>query len=310
MEHAENAMPATLNDASLPLVSIGIVTYNQKDFLRECIESALAQDYPHLEIVVADDGSKDGTHEMLRDYQARYPGKFVLRLAERNQGITANSNAAHFACTGKYIAWMGGDDLLLPSKIRRQVEFMEAHPDCTLCYHNLDVFQSDTDQTLFLFNARFHPEGDVRTAIRHGTFNGACSTMVRRDKTPARGFNPAIPMASDWLYWVETLHHGGSVRYLDEVLGRYRRHGGNVTASGQHRLAQTHVDHLSSCQYILALDIDYLDDVMHAYSQKLLALRQHAHFAKFAWYSFVLSPSLKGAVRLLLYYISLGKIRK
>ena len=125
-------MPATLNDTKLPLVSISIITYNQKDFLRECIESALAQDYPHLEIVVADDGSKDGTHEMLHDYQARYPDKFVLRLAERNQGITANSNAAHFACTGKYIAWMGGDDLLLPGKIRRQVEFMVALPVCTL----------------------------------------------------------------------------------------------------------------------------------------------------------------------------------
>ncbi len=101
---------------NLPLVSVAVITYNQKEFLRECIESILAQDYPNLEIVIADDASSDGTQDMLRDYDVQFPDKFVLKLAGRNQGITANSNEAHFACTGKYIAWMGGDDLMLPGK--------------------------------------------------------------------------------------------------------------------------------------------------------------------------------------------------
>ena len=58
-----------------PLVSVAIITFNQAEFLRECIESVLQQDYANLEIVVADDGSTDGTQEMLRDYDRNHPEK-------------------------------------------------------------------------------------------------------------------------------------------------------------------------------------------------------------------------------------------
>ena len=157
-----------------PLVNIAIITYNQKEFLRECIESCLNQDYKNIQIVVADDCSTDGTKEMLLDYEKKYPDKFILCLSESNRGITANSNSAHFACTGKYIAWMGGDDLMLPTKLSKQVAYMEKNPECTICYHDLDVFQSETDETLYLFSEKSKPrQGDVRVAIKYGTFNGA-----------------------------------------------------------------------------------------------------------------------------------------
>ncbi|MDA3875882.1 MAG: glycosyltransferase family 2 protein, partial [Halothiobacillus sp.] len=187
-----------MSEENLPLVNVAVITYNQKEFLRECIESILMQDYSNLEIVIADDGSTDGTQDMLREYEQKYPDKFVLKLAEKNRGITANSNAAHFACTGKYIAWMGGDDLMLPQKISKQVAYMEANPDCTICYHDLEVFDSESNKILHYFSKRNKPhQGDVRTSIKYGAFNGACSVMVRAEKTPVRGFNLLLPVASD-----------------------------------------------------------------------------------------------------------------
>ena len=107
-------------ESNMPLVSVAIITYNQKEYLRECIESILEQDYDNIEIVVSDDCSTDGTQEMLKEYDRKYPNKFVLKLSDKNQGITQNSNLAHFACSGKYIAWMGGDDLMLPEKIKKK----------------------------------------------------------------------------------------------------------------------------------------------------------------------------------------------
>jgi glycosyltransferase involved in cell wall biosynthesis len=215
-----------------PKVSVTVITYNQKPFLIECIASILDQGYPNLEIVVGDDGSTDGTREMLLDWHARLPNTFVLRLAERNRGITANNNAVFHACTGEYIAWMGGDDLMLSGKLERQVGWLETHRDAAICYHDLDVFESSTGRSIARFNDPRGPNpprvGGAEVVVEHGTFMGACSVVTRRSACPPHGFDPRIPTASDWLFWIETALNG-RVEYIDEILGRYRRHTQNVT---------------------------------------------------------------------------------
>jgi len=292
-----------------PLVSVAIITYNQKKFLAECIESVLAQDYPNIEIIVADDCSTDGTQEMLRKYSERHPGKFILKLANKNQGITLNSNVAHFACSGKYIAWMGGDDLMLPGKISKQVKHMEKNPDCTICYHNLDVFQSETNETLRLKNGRKTSlNGDVRTAIKFGAFNGACSNMVRRSKTPPNGFNLSLPVASDWLYWVETLANGGNLFFINEVLGRQRRHENNVTKQ-QPYITQHELDHLVSCQIIMARYPQYLSECFFVYSRRLLDLRFKLNYFKVLKTSLAINFRLKPFVAIVIYLLSFKKVK-
>lgn len=239
--------------ADLPLVSVPIVTYNQAAFLREAIDSVLAQDYPNLEIVVADDGSPDGTPDLVREYARAHPGRFVLSLSPVNEGITRNQNRAMQTCTGKYVAWLAGDDLFLPGKISKQVAFMEANPDHAICYHDLDVFQSETGATIRRFSELDRPRtGDVRTLVRYGAFNGAVSNMVRRDAQPP-SFDPRIPIASDWLYFVDCLLGGGKIGYIPEVLGRYRRHDANVTTGTAKAPSLRELqDHLFSCESILS----------------------------------------------------------
>jgi glycosyltransferase involved in cell wall biosynthesis len=292
-----------------PLVDIAIVTYNQVKFLEECIESCLSQDYPNFQIVVADDGSSDGTHELLTQYSDRYPGKFILRLSKVNKGITNNSNSAHFACSGKYIAWMGGDDLMMPGKIMRQVDFMESNPDCTISYHNLDVFDSDTNKTIYFFNEKNKFEGDFSTCIKNGAFNGACSTMVRRDKVPENGFCQYLPVASDWLYWIETLANGGSINYIDEVLGRYRRHSGNVTAELGSKISQNDLDHLLCCQLLIRKFPENFDDVMSNYGRLLLGIRNKVNYTSALKFGFLLRPSVVPLGAFLLNLITLGRYK-
>lgn len=292
----------------LPLVSVAIITYNQKEYLKECIESVLEQDYDNIEIVVADDCSTDGTQQMLEEYDRKYPNKFVLKLSDKNQGITKNSNLAHFACSGKYIAWMGGDDLMLPEKIKKQVEYMEKNPECTICYHNLEVFQSETNKTLYYFNEKYKYIGDVYASIKYGTFNGACSTMARKDKTPKHGFNELIPVASDWLYWVESLHNGGTITYIDEILGRYRRHDNNITKKTSN-IAQNQIDHLNSCHIILQLDKKYFKAVYFRYSIILRSLRHQLNYTEALLQSLKSNFNLKAFFALVLYLISLKRVK-
>lgn len=233
---AARQSPSGRPSEPLPKVSVAIITYNQHDFLRACIESVMAQDYPHVEFVVADDGSSDGTQEYLRELHRRFPDRVIISLSVDNRGITRNSNAALAACTGKYIAWLGGDDLMLPGKLRKQVEYLESRPDHVICYHDLDVFDSATGKSLKRFNSgpgsAYPYEGSVERLVEYGTFLGACSVMVRRSACPPHGFDERIPIASDWLFWIETAVNG-KIGYLDEVLGRYRRHAANVSATSR-----------------------------------------------------------------------------
>ncbi|MCH9695877.1 MAG: glycosyltransferase [Gammaproteobacteria bacterium] len=245
--------PAAAKTGNLPLVSVAIIAYNQKDLLRECLETIVSQDYGNIEIVVADDCSTDGTQEFLRAYSATCPRKMVLQLAEQNRGITPNSNAAHFSCSGKYIAWMGGDDLMLPGKISAQVQVMEKDPSISICYHDLDVFDSASDRSLGLFSETSKPRtGGFLDVVAYGTFNGGCATMVRRSSTPEKGFDERLPIASDWKFWMDTVKCGGEIHYISKVLGRYRRHEGNVTGSSKKVPLANHQDHLAAIGYLMS----------------------------------------------------------
>lgn len=212
----------------MPKVSIAIITYNQREFIPETLESVLEQDYDDFEIIVADDGSTDGSQELLLDYQRRYPDKIKLVLAEHNQGITKNCNTAFFACTGEYIAWLGGDDLFYPGKLSAQVAALEANRDGSLCYHPVKVFDSDSGQTLATLNLEDPPKRSLAEVLWAGVGIASSSVMVRRACCPAGGFDESIPVASDWLFYLETLYHGLALR-IDGVYGGYRRHSNNAT---------------------------------------------------------------------------------
>lgn len=300
-----------MNNNNLPLVSVAIITYNQKEYLEECIESILIQDYENIQIVVADDCSQDGTQLMLKEYELQYPNKFVLLLADENLGITKNSNKAHFACSGKYVFWIGGDDIMLPKKMKKQVEYMEANPTCTICYHNLDVFESSTNETLyFMNNKRNSFVGDFKSVVSKGTFNGACATVVRNQMTPKNGFDERIPIASDWLYWMQTLLNGGEIHYIDEVLGRYRRHDNNITSNISNFNGQ--IDHLNSCNILLIESPQYSKEILKGYYEIIRSLRIYDKKNYYNWLisSINFNVNMKSLLLLFIYYISFGKIKK
>ncbi|MBL4608249.1 MAG: glycosyltransferase [Pseudomonadales bacterium] len=298
-----------MGNRDLPLVSVAVITYNQKKFLKECIESILCQDYQNIEIVISDDASTDGTQEMLRGYEEQYPGKFVLKLAKDNQGITANSNVANFSCSGKYIAWMGGDDLMLPGKLSKQVRFMEKNLECAICYHDLDVFDNDTNKTLYLFSEKNKPrEGDVRVSIKYSVFNGACSSMVRLNQTPKEGFNQLLPVASDRLYWVEVLASGGNISYIPEVLGRYRRHSGNVT-NKKIGVSQNTVDHFNSCSFMLSKYPEYFSEIVYCYGILIRSERHNLPYFSSLITCFKLTSDIFSLGAIFIFCLTLGFVK-
>lgn len=300
-----------MHNKANPLVSVAIITYNQKEFLKEAIESVLLQNYEPLQIVVGDDGSSDGTHELLEEYKKIYPGKFVLYLGKTNVGLTNNSNLVQDRCMGKYVAWLGGDDLMLPLKIIKQVEFLEKHPNHNIVYHNLDVFESSSNKHLYFFNrVKDKHFGGIQTMIKHGTFNGACSSMYRRSAAPpSPSFNPILPVASDWLYSVEHLGNGARIGFIDDVLGRYRRHSHNVSNSKSPLAMQGFTDTINSAEILLKKYPAYKKEVYYWYSTFYRGRRRVEYIKNLKKSLSYNMFNIKSVIMLMVHYLSFKRIK-
>jgi glycosyltransferase involved in cell wall biosynthesis len=130
-----------------PLISVLIPTYNCAQYIREAIDSVLAQDYDNLEIIVVDDGSNDNTKEIVMAYcrgvacnASTCNASTVKYFYKENGGISSARNACLEHASGEYIAWCDSDDYWLQGKLRAQMEYFEEHPDCQVVFTRYENF--------------------------------------------------------------------------------------------------------------------------------------------------------------------------
>lgn len=110
-----------------PLISVIIPSYNHADYVCQAVESALVQSYPHLEVIVVDDGSTDDTKERLVPFSNR-----IRYVHQRNQGLSAARNRGINEAQGEYIAFLDSDDAFHPRKLELQAAYLIAQPDIAL----------------------------------------------------------------------------------------------------------------------------------------------------------------------------------
>jgi glycosyltransferase involved in cell wall biosynthesis len=124
-----------------PVVSVCLITYNQAPYVKLALESILAQDFVGpWEIVIADDVSSDGTQDILKDYSLRFPNLIRILDRPKNLGPGPNFIDLLLQAKGKYIAYLEGDDYWTdPSKLSKQVAYLDAHPSTVLTWHNYHI---------------------------------------------------------------------------------------------------------------------------------------------------------------------------
>ncbi|MEZ4508372.1 MAG: glycosyltransferase [Eubacteriales bacterium] len=131
-----------------PLVTVILPTHNHVLFIAQAIESVLMQqtDYP-FDILLHDDASTDGTADICREYAAKYPEKITLIAQTVNQYTIdrrIQSQSLIPRVTAKYTAILDGDDFWIdPKKLQKQLDYLESHPDCTLCIGGADLVDCD-----------------------------------------------------------------------------------------------------------------------------------------------------------------------
>ncbi len=232
---------------SSPLVSVFMPAYNQVEFVGEALQSAIEQDYPNLQVVAVDDGSIDGTADIISDYARKYPDRVTAIVGLPHLGLTRNCNRTLQACSGQYVAFHAGDDLFLPGKISKQVEWMEQDDRRVLCGHEVEVFDSITGRTLYVQRPHIRKGYGASAFVRCGAFVYGQSIMLRSSAMPPSGFDERLPVSSDVKFWIDCLAKSrGEFGCLAGVYSRYRRHGRNVTD-----LRVDHIlDHLQSLDII------------------------------------------------------------
>ena len=124
------------------LLSIITPSFNHASYIRQTIESVLAQDYPAVEHIVVDGGSTDGTVEILREYGARHPDRFRwVSEPDRGQSHAFNKGLA-MAC-GEFIGWQNSDDYYYPNVFAEAIRYLMAHPEAAAVYSDLHVLDAD-----------------------------------------------------------------------------------------------------------------------------------------------------------------------
>lgn len=214
-----------------PLVSILIPVYNQENLVRETLMSVFSQKYTNIEVLIGDDNSCDSTVEEVYSCISSAPEGIHCKVfcSSQNQGISANLNRLISEAKGEFISFLGGDDLMFADKLSKQIDFMLRNPECTICYHDMMLFDSDTQEQMHLYSKRHPPrEGGVDMLIKYGSFNCGSSNIIRMKQKVY--CDERIKFASDWLHFISCLEvNKGKICYLSECLGGYRRHSGNIT---------------------------------------------------------------------------------
>lgn len=224
----------------LPLVTIVTPTYNQADYLPEAIDSVLSQDYPNIEYIVIDDGSKDHTRSVLKQYSGQFRWE-----SQENMGQAATLNKGWEKAKGEYISYLSSDDILYKSAIRDLVEFINkdtsvamVYPDCNL----IDPYSKTIKKSV----AKLFDYDEMVIKQECGIGPGA---LFRRDCLARVGmWQPSLKLAPDREFWMRVGLYG-SIKMLRKTLAGYRMHPCSISYSD--------VNPIVAKEYLQVLDAYY-----------------------------------------------------
>jgi glycosyltransferase involved in cell wall biosynthesis len=225
-------------------ISVVVTCYNQGHFLRDAIESVLAQTYPTCEIIVVDDGSTDDTAAVARSY----PG--IRYIYQKNQGLSAARNAGWRACTGDFVVFLDADDRLLPEALSAGAGCLEAHRECAFVSGHFRYINADG--TLLREFSPVHIDRDHYRAFLKGNFIAMHATVMYRLTVLHQmgGFDTSLDACEDYdLYLRIARCH--PVCCHQTIVAEYRQHSGNMSANAALML-RTAVDVLRSQQAFVA----------------------------------------------------------
>jgi len=209
-------------------VDIIIPCYNTGAYLRQAIDSCLAQTYPAIDILVVDDGSTDDTKEIVDSYEG-----VVGYFHQENKGLPSARNAGIEHTLNEYVCILDADDVILPSKVADQVVFLHGRPEVGLVHSKVLTFSGDDLRHPVAENWRPHITWE-NYLDPLSVFCALCpsSVMIRRTVLERFRFPEDMTFGcEDWWFWAKCALDGVIINYLPKVHTLYRFHPGSMSGN-------------------------------------------------------------------------------
>jgi len=210
-----------MTDSFLPLVSILTPSFNQARYLEATIQSVLSQDYPHIEYMIVDGGSNDGTVDVIKKYQS----KLAWWVSEKDKGQTDAINKGFARANGEILAWLNSDDTYEPGAVSVAVRYLQEHPQVGMVYGDCN-FINETGRVIGKF-------GSAQTSyrlLRQGYSHIPQQTMFfRADLWKQVGpLDPSFYFAMDYDLWTRIAARS-EIKYVPQTLANFRLHTSGKT---------------------------------------------------------------------------------
>jgi len=224
-----------------PIVSIIIPVFNKVTYIRETLDSALVQTYTNTEIILVDDGSSDGSFEILKTYFEKYPHKIIL-IDQENQGVSAANNAGLKVAKGEYIQFLDADDLLSPDKIENQIGLLSRQSPEVMATCEWVMFQ---DNPSLYSRIPYGVFQDFKRGLdlilqfwNHQEMMQPASYLTHRSMIEKAGiWNESLSINQDGEYFARVLAFTDKVLYEAECKVYYRTPGINNVSQQKSRTA-------------------------------------------------------------------------
>jgi glycosyltransferase involved in cell wall biosynthesis len=240
-------------------ISVVIPCYNSEHTIRETLESVLAQTYHDFEVIVVDDGSTDGSKDVILSF-----GDRVRYIYQQNAGQSAARNAGIREARGEYIAFIDADDLWFPEKLEKQDKCLQEN-NVLWCYCDCMFFRDSDHKNIGKYSQLLYSpkQGLILQALFMGNCIASLTPIINKKLLFDSGLfdeTPAIRSREDWDQWLRVAALA-EVAYTPEVLAKYRVHAGSITYAEDPQ--EAFESHVAVIEKITAL-----------YPQELLPLKQ------------------------------------
>jgi glycosyltransferase involved in cell wall biosynthesis len=203
----------------LPLVSVVTPCYNMAGYLKEALESILAQDYPNLELIVVDGGSTDGTVGLLRLYSER-----LRWVSEADHGPSDAAAKGFAMAQGDIFVWLNADDSFLPGALRTAAAYLTAHPDVDVVYGE-GWWIDENGQRI----ARYPTLPFDARVLQRDCFICQPAAFIRAEAYRRVPLDPEVNRSFDYDLWIRMAKAGVRFASIPEYLANSRMHSGAKT---------------------------------------------------------------------------------